>query len=123
MKKDRNCISMNVNSGENAHNNVAGGNIIIQGMPFSEVKVICLTLFDANFPKLVEAAKKEAAENTIIFLDKYLKEKLVSEPNIDISRLSNPDIQFSLNQAIQASAQKGVQIDLDILSDMVVNRL
>jgi hypothetical protein len=112
-----------VESGDNSNNNVAARDVIINGMSYTEVKDLFFTLFDSNFPKLVEVAKQEAINNVADFLDNYLRKKLEENPNIDIARFSKPDVQFSLNEAVIASAQKGQSIDLNILSDMVVNRL
>ena len=112
-----------VESGDNSNNNVAARDVIINGMSYTEVKDLFFTLFNSNFPKLVEAAKQEAINNVADFLDNYLRKKLEENSHIDIARFSKPDVQFSLNEAVIASAQKGQSIDLNILSDMVVNRL
>lgn len=95
----------------------------MSSMSVADVKDVCLLVFNDNFPRLREEAQVAARLN----VDKLIPviEKKISDhiANIDLSRLANPDIQASLNDAVQAVARKGAALDIDLLGELIATRL
>ncbi|MFD2904668.1 LPO_1073/Vpar_1526 family protein [Sphingobacterium anhuiense] len=117
--------NLNQESGENSINYQAGKDIVIHkyGLEYKEVKDIVELLFDKNFPKLQEDALKKAEGYVQDFYTEFeerLKEKL---DKVDIEKLSDPDIQADLNTAIKSAARKGSKGNLDILAELLSERL
>lgn len=101
----------------------AGGNITIVGMQYGEVKDLFLTLFENNFPKLKEIAQNTAIENVQKFISEFEKNITKDQRDIDIDKFTDPNIQYSLNEAIQTSARRGNTIDLGILSSLIIEQI
>lgn len=110
-------------------NTQIGGNLTIvnQGLTYSDVKEIIndvtYDLLKNNFPKLQSDAIATAERNVAEFLEKLDTKIRLSTGLLDINRFSDPDIQYSLNDAIQASARKGSFINSNILCEMVVEKI
>lgn len=102
----------------------AGGNVsIVNGLQYSDVKDLFITLLENNFPKLQEIAQKVAYDNVQKLLVEFKDTLRNNEQNINVSQFTNPDVQYSINDAVQASARKGEKIDLNTLSELLVHRL
>ena len=94
------------------------------GLSLTEAERLFGLLFDANFPKLAERAAEEARRRVDEFAASFVRQaaaQLVTEPQID--NLGEPDVQFSLNAAIQAVARRGCDELRDILARLIVQRL
>lgn len=102
----------------------AGNNVNLNvGLTFSEVKEICHLLFQENFPKLCEIAEQTAIQNVENYLSN-LENKFIENLNrIDFNKIKDPDVQYSLNEIISASARKGDKIDSDVLSELIIERI
>jgi hypothetical protein len=89
----------------------------------ADLKEVCLIVFNENFPRLRQEAYASAKSNVdklIPLIDKKISDHLA---NIDLCRLTDPDIQSSLNDAVQAAALKGDKIDIDLLGELIATRL
>ena len=114
-----------IKSGETSENYQAGGDITVnQGLSYSDVKDVAMSIFESNFYKLSDAAAtiatKRAEEMVETLLDKINKlEK--DYPNI-VSKIENPDVQYAVVNAQKQYARSGNQNMLNVLSDLLANR-
>ncbi|WP_462172023.1 LPO_1073/Vpar_1526 family protein [Pseudoalteromonas xiamenensis] len=117
-------MSQKATASENASILQAEGNITInQNVSFTEVERICTILFENNFPKLLDDAKKQSEEHVRSFVKIALEKIERSQSTIDIAKLAEPDVQSTFNSAVMTAARKGDKTDLDILAELLSNRL
>ena len=101
----------------------AGGNVTINGLPFSEVRELCALLLRDNFPRLREEARQVAEEHVKQFatqLETKLTDNLAS---VVIAKFGDPDVQAAINDAVQASARKGDAANPDILANLILKKV
>lgn len=105
----------------------SAGNVTIeqnnQGLAVAEVKELTNLFLKENFPKLREEAILAATENVKEYLKYVEKEINEHADSLNVSKLSDPDIQSSLNESVQSSARKGNKIDLQLLAESVIQRV
>lgn len=104
----------------------AGKDILITqnvGLQFSEVKEIFHLLLNQNFPKLREIASQTAMQNIDNYLAEFEQKFAQSFDRIDVEKIKDPDVQFSFNEVVEASARKGDKIDSDVLSELIIERI
>lgn len=94
-----------------------------QGLSIANVHELFQMLFRENFPRLRDEAEEAARANVESFISKFEKRLTDRFAQIDLNLLVEPDVQASLNDAIQASAKKGNKLNIDILSELIVARL
>lgn len=115
---------MTTNSNEYTTTIFGFGNttIINNGNDPEQTKILVLELFEDNFPKMREIAKKEADMNVTKFAE-LLAEKfqLLTIDNIRIG--SSPDFQFDLSNAIRYAARFGNPDLNDFLADLLSKKL
>ncbi len=113
------------NAGDNSTNVQAGKDVVINtyGLEFKDVKEIVELLFDKNFPKLQEKALKQAEEHVQLFYTQFETKLREKADKIDVEKLSEPDIQADLNDAIRGAARKGEKGNLDLLAELLTKRL
>lgn len=96
---------------------------IRNGVSYTEVERIVLNLFDANFPKLLKESYERATENINNVLA-LLKAKIeIAELKLDKLKLSTPDVHYVLNEAITIVGRKGENVDGDLLSELLVEKM
>ncbi|PKP34283.1 MAG: hypothetical protein CVU00_07460 [Bacteroidetes bacterium HGW-Bacteroidetes-17] len=113
-------------TGEGGTSLQAGKDIkIVQnvGLQFSEVKEIFHLLLSENFPKLREIASQTAAQNIENYLEKLETKFSQDFDRIDVEKIKDPDVQFSFNEVVEASARKGDKVDSDVLSELIIERI
>ncbi len=113
-------------TGEGGTSLQAGNDIkVIQniGLQFSEVKEIFHLLLSENFPKLREIACQTATQNIENYLEKFEHKFAQNFNRIDVEKIKDPDIQFSFNEVVEASARKGEKTDSDVLSELLIERM
>ncbi|MDD4528220.1 MAG: hypothetical protein PHF25_09390 [Candidatus Margulisbacteria bacterium] len=113
-------------TGEGGTSLQAGNDIkIIQnvGLQFLEVKEIFHLLLSENFPKLREIASQTAIQNIEHYLEKFETKFAQNFNRIDVEKIKDPDIQFSFNEVVEASARKGNKVDTDVLSELLIERI
>lgn len=92
------------------------------GLTFDQVEKLTTLFLQQNFPKLREDAMQKATENIQLFLTEF-ETKLKKEfTNINPERFSEPDVQFSINEAVIETAKRGEKSNFDVLADLVVKR-
>ncbi|RKF36234.1 hypothetical protein BCY89_27915 [Sphingobacterium siyangense] len=113
------------NAGDNSTNVQAGNDVVINkyGLEFKDVKEIVELLFDKNFPKLQEKALKQAEEHVQLFYTQFETKLREKADKVDVEKLSEPDIQADLNDAIKGAARKGEKGNLDLLAELLTKRL
>jgi hypothetical protein len=85
----------------------AGRDINVQGLSVSEVRELCVLFLRDNFPKLQDEARRVAEEQVNVFAI-GLQERLAQEAaSIAFEKLSQPDVQATINDAVQACARRG----------------
>lgn len=94
-----------------------------QGLSIADVHELSQMLFRDNFPRLRDEAVEAARANVESFISIFEKRLTDRFTQIDLNLLGEPDVQASLNDAIQASAKKGNKLNIDILSELIVARL
>lgn len=105
----------------------AGGSVIVinnnSGLTASDVKETCLTLLRANFPRLREEARS-TAEGYVQSFAQQLEAKLAdSMGSVLLDKLTDPDVQATINDAVQAAARKGEEANPDVLSQLIIERM
>lgn len=102
----------------------AQGDVTIEyhGLSVAEVKELCLLFLRDNFPKLKEEAIKAAEANVRSFAS-LLENKILQESqNIILDKFKDPDVQATINDAVQASARKGNKANPELLASLVAER-
>jgi len=103
----------------------AGGDVNLtqnNGLMFSEVKELCLLFLRDNFPALRDEAVREAQSNVEIFATKLESELAHKIGSIALEKFRDPDVQAMINDAVQASARKGVKANPSVLIDLISER-
>ncbi|WP_283597589.1 LPO_1073/Vpar_1526 family protein [Photobacterium phosphoreum] len=104
----------------------AGQNVTLtqnNGMSFSEVKELCLLFLRDNFPALREEAIKAAEDNVRSFSEKLESKIVESSQNIVLEKFKDPDVQATINDAVQACARKGERANTEILTNLITKRV
>lgn len=83
---------------------------------------MAINLFHDNFPKLQEEARKIVEERIKELMDSVEK-KLITRKVEDMTPFTNPDVQYAIFQAQKNYARFGAEERLNILSDLIVNRV
>src|SRR5690606_25849936 len=93
------------------------------GLRDHEVASLVQELLQNNFPRLVNDAK-EAVERNIEEFNAKLHQTLEKRfQDLNFDKLSDPDVQADFNQAINNAARKGKKSNLDLLTEILSNRL
>lgn len=106
----------------------AGSNVIIinnnsSGPTLSDIRDTCLALLRDNFPKLREEARVTAEGHVKAFAD-HLETTLANNVGtIIIDKLRDPDVQATINDAVQAAARKGPNANPDILANLILEKV
>jgi hypothetical protein len=98
--------------------------IVNQGLTFTEAERLFGLLFEQNFPKLQAAAQMEAKRRVEEFAATFTRvaaEKKVTEEHLQ--SLEEPDIQCSLNEALQVAARRDNDMVRALLARLIVQRL
>lgn len=97
--------------------------INIQGASPEHIDQMVRLFLDYNFPRLREEARKVAEEH-VNKLGETLKSTLVaSVSRIEPSKLADPDVQATINEAVQASARRGDGAHPDLLCSLIAERV
>lgn len=110
-------------TGDNSNAYQAQRDVIIQGMDYSNVKQLCLDLIHENFPKLQSEAMQQVNANVLLLAEELKLAVQSCGPELQQSKLSEPDVQATLNEAVQGAAKKGAKADLKLLAELVAARL
>ena len=92
------------------------------GLQVSEVKELTALFLEKQLPALRAEAVQAMRENTQEFLE-HVVARLAATRAVTQEAFARPDAQVCFNEALKASAEKGDQIDLEMLAEMVIGRL
>ena len=97
-------------------------NIHKHGLELADVKELVELFLGVHLPSLRAEAAAIARENANAFLKEFVER--LSKPNkATQSAFSKPDSQACFNTALIGSAEKGGQVDMGLLAEMVLRRL
>lgn len=101
----------------------AGRDVYVHGPSMPDVAALCIQLINDNFPRLREEASR-TAEAHVRELAATLEKRIRADfAQIDVQKLSDPDVQATLNDAPQASARRGDKANPEILAAIISARL
>lgn len=92
------------------------------GLNAQEASKVAIDLFMENFPKLKEEAAKIARERADELINEVII-RLSENGKVDFSEFGDPDMQYVLIKSQQEYARFGTQELLNILSDLLINRI
>ncbi len=93
------------------------------GLSVTDARDIANSIFRENFPKLQAVARAEAKKNVQLFVSE-LEEKITSQLNAkEINKFQDPDIQYTLYEAIKSNARIGSEELRRNLSVLMVERI
>jgi len=102
----------------------AAGDVHIQnnGLQLAEVRELTEIFLERQLPALRAEAVNAMRSNTEEFISEIVK-RLAHTQSVTQKAFAQPDAQVCFNEALKGSAEKGNQIDLGMLADMVIGRL
>ncbi|EAM1117235.1 hypothetical protein G3J33_003114 [Salmonella enterica] len=109
--------------GNNSYAIQAGNNVNVSGMSFSEVRELFNILFENQFPKLKDVAYAAAQENAKDFEERVVSDLTKNVDRLIIDKFCDPDVQATLTEALKSSARKGKKANMDVLSQLLVERV
>lgn len=104
----------------------AGGDVSLtqnNGLSVAEVKELCLLFLRDNFPALREEAIKAAEVNVQKFAASLESRIIEKSSGIVLEKFTDPDVQATINDAVQASARKGEKSNPSVLVDLIAERV
>ncbi len=113
-----------INKGEGNVVVTQSGNVVQNiGLTINDVTGLFDDLFNRNFPKLREEAQKTAEENSKKFCEQFLEEAKTKLKPEDVTKLSDPDLQYILTKSIITSARKNEDELRDNISTLLIERI
>lgn len=101
----------------------AAGNVTYKGLSVAEVRELCALFLRDNFPALREEAKR-VAESHVQSFAATLEARLVNDAStIAPQKFAEPDVQATINDAVQASARKGTDASPQVLAALISERV
>jgi len=102
----------------------AAGDIHLHnGISLSDVRELCTLFLKNNFPQLRADAQRAAEENMRSFAT-MLENRLANDIElIVLEKFREPDVQATINDAVQASARKGSGANPEILVTLILERV
>lgn len=94
-----------------------------QGLTYGEVKDLMELLWEANFPKLTEAATERASQSVQRLIQKTFESLNEKVDRISAEKLAEPDVQQTFNSAVQGVARKGEKANIDLLANLLEMRV
>lgn len=112
-------------SGEDSVNiqGITGKNVSvsINGISYSEARLIAQDVFDANFYKLSSEANQIAHKRAEELIDDFLKKLSANKPD-NLFAVKNPDMQFMIYSAQKEYARSGDKALEEMLVDVLLER-
>lgn len=111
-----------IKSGDESENFQAGGDITVnQGLSYTEVKDVAMTVFENNFIKLDEQVEKIVNERAEKLINDYLERIMDEHPDTLVNTV-DPDIRASIYEAQRDYARSGKNNIEKLLVDLLVER-
>ena len=93
------------------------------GLTYGEVKDLMELLWEANFPKLTEAATERASQSVQRLIEQTYAKLNEKVDRISAEKLAEPDVQQVFNSAVQGAARKGEKANIDLLANLLEMRV
>ncbi len=93
------------------------------GPAVAEIETLAKLFMRQNFPELRRDAMEYAQENVRKMLSEFEAQLMSRLGKLDISKFADPDVQFTLNEAVIESAKRGDAANLDLLVALVLERV
>lgn len=117
-------IGSNQNVGADATAMQAGRDIHYHsGLTLADAQTLFNYLLESNFPKLQAAADATARSRINDFANTFSNDVKDGAARILVEKLTDPDVQAAMNEAVQACARRGEASSPEILSKLLVHRL
>jgi len=101
----------------------AGRDVNYHGLSVADVRELCALFLRNNFPQLQEEARRTAEQHVQEFA-LTLENKLINRAeSIVLDKFKDPDVQATINDAVQASARKGLRGNPQILGTLIAERV
>lgn len=109
-----------IQAGRDATTTVINNNY---GLQSSEVRELVELFMQSKLPALQEEAARVARANAEEFIGHFVEKLRDAGESVTHQAFTKPDAQVCFNEALRGSAEKGHEIDLDLLSKIVIGRL
>lgn len=94
----------------------------VYGPSVTEVRLLVDTFVQNQLPVMREAARLEAEKNVRNFLEVFVS-KLNNSKTASAKEFSRPDTQSTFQEAVKGCALRGSEIDVELVSKILVERL
>ena len=101
----------------------AGRDLTINGPSVTEIRELCSLFLRDNFPKLREEAREAAEAHVKKFAGELEMTLADNMQKLVIDKFRDPDVQATINDAVQATARKGASANSDLLALLIMNRV
>ena len=113
----------NINIGTGNQFVTQSGDINVGITSIEKTRELIQTLYDENFPKLVEIAEQTARKNIKKFEDKFVKTISSKLKPGELQILSKPDLQYILTQSVIEAGRKDSDELREHLSNLITLRI
>ena len=93
------------------------------GLTVNDVRELCREYLRIIYPTLLEEARKTAEENVEKFTDALEKKFIDRSSDLVIDKLSDPDVQGAIRDAVLGTARRGNKTNITTLVDLIAERL
>ena len=102
----------------------ATGDVIMHaGLSITDVRLICSEYLRDNFPRLRETANETARKRVNEFASTLDKRLTIGNARPDLEKFADPDVQATLNDAVQAIARGGENASPTVLASLIAARV
>lgn len=120
-----NGVQNNQNTGNGYQMNNQALSIVVnnQGMTTEQGMLLFQHLFEVNFPRFEAIADNKAKENINKYETHFFQEAPKQLTQEEMSKFTDPDIQFVLNSSINSCARKDDEQLRKMLTDLIIKRI
>lgn len=108
-------------AGDHSTNYQANRDVVVNGLIYSDVERICMTMFKANFYDLQQEAKDIALSRAEEITSSFL-EKLVTDNPLLLKNTNDPDIRYDIYEVQKTYARSGDANIGELLTTLLVER-
>ena len=93
------------------------------GLTVAEVEKLTKFFLEENFPQLRQDAMETAMGNVARLLSEFKSQLGQRFHNVDVGKFADPDVQYTLNEAVVETAKRGESANIDLLVNLVLERV
>jgi len=93
------------------------------GLTVAEVEKLTKLFLEENFPQLRQDAMEAARGNVARLLSEFEFQLARRLHDVDIGKFGDPDVQYTLNEAVVETAKRGERANIDLLVSLVLERV